>query len=301
MASVAHNQVYPNEPQDQPHWHKRLFEGEDDVVLDEHILDSQSLDMAAVDHNQRRESFASNPSLVSPTQQTWPEFAYNNEPTSNYPLNHQPAFFPDHGGNHFPQPEAPQYAHYGNHVAHWQPQGTHSSDATNTPFQAFPSEIETIKPEAPYNNEVPPSQPPNIYGGLPVQMDSEYPPYPVSAASPQWSSSSSDNVEKIPRSGHFQSPMYNLSQPQLRRDGVRKKNARFDIPEGHNLQTIDNLINSTNPNDEDTIKTLKQQKRLLRNRQAAYVPYRDKLFQLRFTDTVLDLTLAVGRNTIRRS
>ena len=58
MASGAHNQVYPNEPQDQPHWHKRLFEGDDDVVLDEHILDSHSLDMAAVDHNQRRESFS---------------------------------------------------------------------------------------------------------------------------------------------------------------------------------------------------------------------------------------------------
>ena len=271
MACVGHTQIYTNEPQDQVHWHKRLLEG-GEVVLDEHILDSQSLDsMAAADHSQRRESFASNPSLVSPTQQAWSAFAFNSESSSGYPMNHHPGLFLDQAANHFPHPETPQYTHFGNQIAQWQPHSTQGSDAPNPAFQTFPPDMETIKPEASYNNEVPATHPPSIYGGLPVQMDSEYPAYPVSAASPQWSTSSSDNVEKIPRSGHFQSPMYNLSQPQLRRDGVRKKNARFDIPEGHNLQTIDNLINSTNPNDEDTIKTLKQQKRLLRNRQAAYV------------------------------
>lgn len=55
-----------------------------------------------------------------------------------------------------------------------------------------------------------------------------------------------------------------------RRDGgIRKKNARFDIPAERNLFNIDNLIqNCTN---EEDLKELKQQKRLLRNRQAAYV------------------------------
>ena len=56
-----------------------------------------------------------------------------------------------------------------------------------------------------------------------------------------------------------------------RRDGIRKKNARFDIPPERSLLNIDVLIqNSTN---DDEIKELKQQKRLLRNRQAAYVPF----------------------------
>jgi hypothetical protein len=55
-----------------------------------------------------------------------------------------------------------------------------------------------------------------------------------------------------------------------RRDGgIRKKNARFDIPAERNLFNIDNLI-QTCTNEED-LKELKQQKRLLRNRQAAYV------------------------------
>jgi hypothetical protein len=57
----------------------------------------------------------------------------------------------------------------------------------------------------------------------------------------------------------------------LRRDGIRKKNARFDIPAERTLSNIDQLIaQSTN---DDEIKELKQQKRLLRNRQAAYVPF----------------------------
>ncbi|KAF3480828.1 uncharacterized protein GIQ15_06175 [Arthroderma uncinatum] len=53
----------------------------------------------------------------------------------------------------------------------------------------------------------------------------------------------------------------------IRRDGIRKKNARFDIPAERTLSNIDLLISQSN--DEDEIKELKQQKRLLRNRQAA--------------------------------
>lgn len=54
-----------------------------------------------------------------------------------------------------------------------------------------------------------------------------------------------------------------------RRDGIRKKNGRIDIPEERNIHTIDDLIDQTT--DEDVLKELKQQKRLLRNREAAYV------------------------------
>ena len=52
-------------------------------------------------------------------------------------------------------------------------------------------------------------------------------------------------------------------------DGIRKKNARFEIPAERNLHNIDTLIMQTQ--DEAERKELKQQKRLLRNRQAAYV------------------------------
>lgn len=58
------------------------------------------------------------------------------------------------------------------------------------------------------------------------------------------------------------------SHNELRRgDGIRKKNARFDIPAERTLHNIDTLIAQST--DEGEIKELKQQKRLLRNRQAA--------------------------------
>lgn len=59
------------------------------------------------------------------------------------------------------------------------------------------------------------------------------------------------------------------SRVDSRVDGIRKKNARFDIPAERNLANIDQLISEAT--DEEEIKELKQQKRLLRNRQAAYV------------------------------
>lgn len=52
-----------------------------------------------------------------------------------------------------------------------------------------------------------------------------------------------------------------------RRDGIRKKNGRIDIPHERNIESIDQLIESTT--DENMLKELKQQKRLLRNREAA--------------------------------
>lgn len=73
---------------------------------------------------------------------------------------------------------------------------------------------------------------------------------------------------RLPKRIRQNSPPRPLTPGFARRDGVRKKNARFEIPEGRNLQNIDRLISQAT--DEDDIKELKQQKRLLRNRQAAY-------------------------------
>jgi hypothetical protein len=97
--------------------------------------------------------------------------------------------------------------------------------------------------------------------------------FPNTAMSPQssqggWmSATSSDGTES--RSRPLESPGYRATSPSncLRRDGIRKKNARFPIPEGRNLATIDRLI--LDCQDEHEKKDLKQQKRLLRNRQAA--------------------------------
>ncbi|KAI9708864.1 MAG: hypothetical protein M1828_002587 [Chrysothrix sp. TS-e1954] len=57
------------------------------------------------------------------------------------------------------------------------------------------------------------------------------------------------------------------SSPVERIDGVRKKNAKFEIPDEHNLENLDNLI-ACAP-DESKRKEYKMHKRLLRNREAA--------------------------------
>ncbi|KAF3938419.1 hypothetical protein ABW19_dt0201224 [Dactylella cylindrospora] len=87
-----------------------------------------------------------------------------------------------------------------------------------------------------------------------------------SQASVAPASGSNNAVKKAPvRPG---SPQLRIHSPMhIRRDGIRKKNARFDIPAERTLMNIDALI--TQSTDESEIKELKQQKRLLRNRQAA--------------------------------
>ena len=123
----------------------------------------------------------------------------------------------------------------------------------------------------------------SAYGSLQLnttsfQPASNFPASPQSSKGGWLSASSSDGMDFRPLPSHdrAQTPPFTGSTNLLRRDGIRKKNARFEIPAERNLRTIDQLINQTN--DEQEIKELKQQKRLLRNRQAAFVtPFLDRV------------------------
>ena len=113
-----------------------------------------------------------------------------------------------------------------------------------------------------------------MYGGLPVEPGALFQSNAALSASPQsaqdWVSNSSNDhldLQSMPKHPALASPVFNANPPLLRRDGIRKKNARFEIPAERTLRTIDQLITQTT--DEQEIKELKQQKRLLRNRQAA--------------------------------
>lgn len=274
MAGLAtSSQLYSNEPPNPLHmqyWQKGQLDQEDESVLDDHILDSSTFDSATLDNMPRRQSFASNASLLSPRQQNWSDFAYNNDATPTASLNHHASLYPEHIANDFPS-GIPQYPSYGSHMAAWNAQGSVGTDASNAAaFAAFNTDLDDVKPEEPFNHDVAQPSHQNHYGGLPQHSAPDYRHDAASAASPQWSTSSSDAVEKIPRSVLVQSPTFNHNAPHLRRDGVRKKNARFDIPDGHNVHTIDLLIAAADPTNEEKIRTLKQEKRLLRNRQAAY-------------------------------
>ena len=97
---------------------------------------------------------------------------------------------------------------------------------------------------------------------------------PVASSGPvgdgQWPAAIASNDQERPLTKRMrpQSPGPRSHSPlNLRRDGIRKKNARFDIPAERTLLNIDTLIAQSA--DDQEIKELKQQKRLLRNRQAA--------------------------------
>lgn len=71
----------------------------------------------------------------------------------------------------------------------------------------------------------------------------------------------------IPKRMRHNSPAQTFIGLDRRGDGIRKKNGRIEIPQERNIETIDRLIEKTT--DEDILRELKQQKRLLRNREAA--------------------------------
>jgi hypothetical protein len=77
-----------------------------------------------------------------------------------------------------------------------------------------------------------------------------------------------NNTLPDPNLTHQVSPSRSYLPFPQRDGGIRKKNARFNIPPERTLGNVDQLI--ANSTDDDEIKELKQQKRLLRNRQAAY-------------------------------
>jgi hypothetical protein len=93
-------------------------------------------------------------------------------------------------------------------------------------------------------------------------------PDTVSASASSSSSFPTPHISTPPRHTGQVSPPRTYSPFPRRDSGIRPKNKRFNIPPERTMEAVDRLIaHSTN---DDEIKELKQQKRLLRNRQAAY-------------------------------
>ncbi|KAG8530841.1 uncharacterized protein KY384_004198 [Bacidia gigantensis] len=149
----------------------------------------------------------------------------------------------------------------------WHPSQTSPAATSEAPFNSY-HPTPPIKPEEPYGQHAPT---PAVHG-LPASDAAEQAQNAAAPMSPQsengWmSGSSSDHTEKVSKREGI--PFFVDNPPRLRPDGVRKKNARFDIPEDRKVDTIDRIILQTDPGNETLLKELKQQKRLLRNRQAA--------------------------------
>ena len=149
------------------------------------------------------------------------------------------------------------YASPYSHAPTWNMSG-HSESSTPTPIYGATQEPMPVQ----FNS---------MHGTFPFQHE----PHSAVAMSPQssqggWASATSTDSgeQRIPPGSPVMRPL--SPNTVLRADGFRKKNARFEIPKDITLQNIDTRI--AHAKDDKEKKELKQQKRLLRNRQAAYVP-----------------------------
>lgn len=245
----------------QPHWPedvKPALTEDDSSVLDDRVLDpSTPADVTAADSsNSRRPSMAKMERDYSTAAHVWQERPHGVLPPGRH---HSQSSIPLSGLNtqYFGQANPTNYASGYVQPPSW-PLSARSETSTPTPFFGTVHE--------PFGQQV-------QYDGGPVTFPGYAQQDPVSAVSmsPQssqggWGSTTSSDAAET---DHGMRRRYrgSASGLVLRSDGIRKKNAKFEIPKERNLDNIDRLImQSTN---EEEKKELKQQKRLLRNRQAA--------------------------------
>nr|OQO31596.1 hypothetical protein B0A51_00747 [Rachicladosporium sp. CCFEE 5018] len=236
-------------------------------------------------HQYRKDSFDTSSGVLSPADpHAWDSTHHGGLPVveQSSPAGfigqyHEDAsgFVRHHSVSHVPV-YAPQQPHHGS----WSvPHGSGHA----TPAPGFEVPQPQVIEGAPYMhrsgsahasyNHAPPSQPPTIFSGPP-------PPEPNFILAPQVQTPMSPHSHQdwmgMAQQERDARPVLKRMRPNSpprtmvdfqRRDGIRKKNGRIDIPQERNIHTIDDLIEKTK--DEDMLKELKQQKRLLRNREAA--------------------------------
>ncbi|KAF4874598.1 hypothetical protein CGCSCA1_v006036 [Colletotrichum siamense] len=240
---------------------QKYYEEEDHSILDENILDHSALDsgleMSPPMADSRRESFAVGGSLFSPKTEDWQSVEMQSVPSNN------PFHMEQHSNNPFMRLDHAQPSPFGPQGNAWSLSNTSGSCTPLQQFDGMPAEYDnsalfqrpTVQGQTPFTN---PTGQINMFASIGSGNQSI-------PTSPQkgWIGQSESMAKKM-RPG---SPTIRSHNDMRRGDGIRKKNARFDIPAERNLSNIDQLIAQST--DEQEIKELKQQKRLLRNRQAA--------------------------------
>ncbi|MCJ1288318.1 hypothetical protein MMC26_007673 [Xylographa opegraphella] len=245
--------------------------GADFNTLDDDLLNCTPPAMSPT-FERRRESFADSVTTFPPSEGLWSGYQFGGEQVASFPSSSTPHGLPEHRHSTYHDATASLPVQYGQPAA-WHHKRTSGSCTPTADYDGLNPEYEAAR-TAPYTIGAGHSAQAGTYIGLQVHTGPTFASHPTYPTSPQsakdWmSASSSEALEYRTVAAHNspQSPSFAANSLLLRRDGIRKKNARFEIPAERNLRTIDMMINQTN--DEHEIKELKQQKRLLRNRQAA--------------------------------
>lgn len=235
---------------------QKYLEDEDHSVLDENILDHSALDSGlelTPPMGSRRDSFAVGHSLFSPKTEDWQSVDMQSVPSNN------PFMEPSHSNNPFMRIDQNQTNVYGHQNNGWAMNNTSGSCTPLQSFDAMPAEYENSSMfQRPLTGQTPFGAA-NMFASLSSASHQSIPTSPQK----EWVSANQSMNKRMRPS----SPVIRSHNDLRRGDGIRKKNARFDIPAERNLSNIDHLIAQST--DEQEIKELKQQKRLLRNRQAA--------------------------------
>ncbi|KAI1081756.1 bZIP transcription factor [Whalleya microplaca] len=242
---------------------QKYFEDEDNAILDDNILDHSAIDsgleMSPPMAGSRRDSFAVAGSLFSPKTEDWQSVDMQSLPSNN-------PFLEPQNNNPFTRTDQSQ-ATYGSQGHQWsmgQGSGTVTPLVQYDGLDAGYDNNQSIFQQRPMQMQTPFSNP-----GHQVPLFSTVGPSNPSIPSTQekdWMGQDLKNQPMVKRM-RPNSPAIRSHNELRRGDGIRKKNARFDIPAERNLSNIDQLIAQSN--DDQEVKELKQQKRLLRNRQAA--------------------------------
>jgi hypothetical protein len=222
----------------------------------------------------RRDSFGNATQPVFSPQSEWNDFSSATPIMQERPFASTNPFLDHQSNNPFLRQDNGPFA--AQHNPQW-PAYDHSQESRGP---IVPATYEAFNPEFDQQQAqgFPHTGP---FGPMPsnVRPSSVFPPtstpVPMSASPPpggkDWMGMAEQNHpdSRLPKRLRGQSP---ARYPGNYRsgDGIRKKNARFEIPHERNLSNIDRLIEEAK--DDDEAKELKQQKRLLRNRQAAYAP-----------------------------
>ncbi|KAK5677440.1 hypothetical protein LTS10_010012 [Elasticomyces elasticus] len=264
--------------------HSAYLEEDDSAALDPAILETEN--MQSPNNAQfRKDSFATSSGVLSPAE----SHAWDHQVSAGLPTDPRLAdtqgvyhdenngFVRSHASHMHPHAHAygqpsqgpPWPLEHGrdnytpHHGVSYVPLAPHHEPAP------YPHRIDGVHPSMSHPTMVP--HPPPYHGshGEPGFIPAPQVQTPVSPHSHQdWMGMAQQEMDNRPQSKRIRlnSPPTTMLD-YARQDGIRKKNGRIDIPQERNIRTIDELLDRTS--DQEQIKELKQQKRLLRNREAA--------------------------------